>query len=165
MYGVFDDMSCRDDCYLAFVITIREKKRSKSARYDKILIEFNSNASVEYLVDMGCDYLSAGGELLLMHVIEVPTQLPFEYALSQRSDTILLLESALSLLKNRNVRARAKAVNARDRAKTILDLAIQNNVGLIIVDGSRRSIIEKLLLCDVGDTIMRKSKHDVMVIP
>lgn len=110
-------------------------------------------------------YLSAGGELLRIHVIEVPMQLPFEYALSRRGDAILLLESALSQARYRNARASAKAVTVRDRAESILDLATQNNVGLIIVDGSRRIFIEKLLLRDAADTIMRKSKCDVMIVP
>lgn len=53
---------------------------------DNLIVSLSTETSVETLANIGCDYLSTGGELKLLYVIPVPARSPFEYGITQKGE-------------------------------------------------------------------------------
>lgn len=144
--------------------SIRAKVRAGSSLYDNILVSLYNGASVETLTNIGCDYLARGGELKLLYVIGVPTQLPFSYGNTQKEEGIRLLSLGMRVARRRNVNATASIAIARDLGDAVLEIGGRCNAGLIVMGAGKTTVAEKFLLGDAGDRVMERSRSDVIVI-
>lgn len=144
--------------------SIRAKIRSGMSIYNNIVVALYDETSVDTLTNIGCDYLSKGGELKLLYVIAVPAQLPFDYGTTEKEWGNRPLSLGMRLARRRNVNASASIAMTRDMGDAVLEMGRRCNAGLIVMGAGRTTAVEKLLLGDAGDRVMKKSRCDIVVI-
>ncbi len=131
--------------------------------YDNVLLSLSKDAPVESLVEAGCEYLSKGGELLLVYVIEVPSQLPYMYADTQIGDAQDSLEKGMRLAERRNIKAVSIIISTRDFASAIIETAVKHKSMLILL-GRRRTLAEKIFIPDISKKFRKNTGRAVILL-
>jgi hypothetical protein len=116
--------------------------------YDKVLLSMSQDGPIEDLMDFGCNHVSNGGTLLFVYTIEVPSQLPYMYADTQKEFACKMIEKGLRHSYERNVKFDSRIITARYIPEAILEEAAQNNSRLIIMCRRHRDIFQRIFLKD-----------------
>ena len=131
--------------------------------YRDVLLPLSRPGTVASLVKIACDLLEPGGRLRLLYVIEVPQQLPFDYAEARKGEARGLLTAAAEQAKGLGVTALPEIVSARSAADAILDLASRYHSDMILLGSSQRTVPEKVLFGNVVDHVLRHAACEVIV--
>jgi nucleotide-binding universal stress UspA family protein len=149
--------------YPILVTSIGKDRREESVLHKSVLVPISRPETIESLVDIACDLLAKGGTLRLLNVIEVPQQLPYEYADTRKVKARELLLDASKFCQQRGVAPRLEIVSARDVPEAILDLSKRYKTDLIIMGSSQRSVPEKVLFGNVIDRVLREAHCEVVI--
>jgi nucleotide-binding universal stress UspA family protein len=133
------------------------------AVYNNILLPVSRPATVKSLVKIACDLLAPGGRLMILSVIEVPQQLPYDYADTRKDESRILLTAAVEYARAIGVEAVPEIVSARSASEAILDLANRYHSDLILMGSSQRTVPEKVLFGNVVDHVLRHAPCEVIV--
>jgi nucleotide-binding universal stress UspA family protein len=133
------------------------------AVYKNILLPVSRPGTVQSLVKIACDLLEPGGRLRILSIIEVPQQLPYEYADTRKEDARKLLTAAVDQAKASGVDAVPEIVSARSASEAILDLAGRYHSDVILMGSSQRTVPEKVLFGNVVDHVLRHAPCEVIV--
>lgn len=131
--------------------------------YRNILLPVSRPGTVKSLVKIACDLLEPGGRLRILSVIEVPQQLPYEYADTLKEDSRKLLTLAVEQAKADGVEAVPEIVSARSASQAILDLAGRYHSDMILMGSSQRTVPEKVLFGNIVDHVLRHAPCEVIV--
>ncbi len=131
--------------------------------HKNILVPLSRPETVESLVNIACDLLAQGGTLRLLNIIEVPQQLPYEYADTRKAKARELLLKASEYCSRRGVTPKLEIVSVRVVPDAILDLAKRYKSDLIVMGSSQRSVPEKVLFGNVIDRVLRDAPCEVVV--
>jgi nucleotide-binding universal stress UspA family protein len=135
----------------------------ESVLHKSVLVPVSKPETVESLVDIACDLLAKGGTLRLLNIIEVPQQLPYEYAETRKAKARELLLEASRLCLQRGVEPRLEIVSARDIPEAILDLSKRYRTDLVVMGSSQRTVPEKVLFGSVIDRVLREASCEVVI--
>lgn len=135
-----------------------------AALHDNVLVPLSRPETVESLVGLGCDMMAKGGTLRLLYVIEVPPQLPIEYAETRSEDARAILAQAAECAQRRGISPRQEVVAARLIPLAILEIAERYRAGLILMGSSQRSSPEKALFGNIVDRVLRDAPCEVVVL-
>jgi nucleotide-binding universal stress UspA family protein len=149
--------------YPVLITTIGKDKREENVLHKSVLVPISRPETTESLVDIACDLLAKGGTLRLLNVIEVPQQLPYEYADTKKVNARELLLEASKFCHQRGVTPKLEIVSARDVPEAILDLSKRYKTDLIIMGSSQRSVPEKVLFGNVVDSVLREAHCEVII--
>lgn len=149
--------------YPVLLASISSEARDGTVLYDSVLVPVSRPETLESLVDLGCDMLAKGGTLRLLYVIEVPQQLPFEYADTRKEKARELLTKASDHAHKRDVTPKLEIVAARIIPQAIMELAGRYKADLIIMGSSQRSVPEKVLFGNIVDQVLREAPCEVLV--
>ncbi len=138
-------------------------KNGTLTAYRNILLPVSRPGTVKSLVKIACDLLEPGGRLRILSVIEVPQQLPYEYADTLKEDSRKLLTLAVEQAKASGVEAVPEIVSARSASEAILDLAGRYHSDLILMGSSQRTVPEKVLFGNIVDHVLRHAPCEVIV--
>jgi nucleotide-binding universal stress UspA family protein len=133
------------------------------AVYKNILLPVSRPGTVKNLVRIACDLLAPGGRLRILSVIEVPQQLPYDYADTQKDESRKLLTTAVENARENGVEAVPEIVSARSASEAILDLASRYHSDLILMGSSQRTVPEKVLFGNVVDHVLRHAPCEVII--
>jgi nucleotide-binding universal stress UspA family protein len=131
--------------------------------HKSVLVPVSRPETVKSLVDIACSLLEKGGTLRLINVIEVPQQLPFEYAETRKGKARELLMEASKHCERHGVRPKLEIVAARDIPQAILDTASRYGADLIVMGSSQRTVPEKFLFGNVVDRVLRGAQSEVVI--
>lgn len=131
--------------------------------YDRVLAPVSRPETIESLIGLACDMLEKGGTLRLLYVIEVPQQLPFEYADTLKEKASELLTKAAEHAQERGVTPKLEIVAARAIPQAIMDHAVRYKADLIIMGSSQRSVPEKVLFGNIVDQVLREAPCEVLI--
>jgi nucleotide-binding universal stress UspA family protein len=131
--------------------------------YRDILLPVSRPVTVPSLVKIACDLLEPGGRLRVLYVIEVPLQLPYEYADTRKEEARRLLTAAVEQAKGYGVTALPEIVSARSAADAILDLVGRYHSDMVLLGSSQRTVPEKVLFGNVVDHVLRHAPCEVIV--
>lgn len=131
--------------------------------YDRVLAPVSRPETIESLIGLACDMLEKGGTLRLLYVIEVPQQLPFEYADTLKEKANELLTKAMEYAQKRGVTPKLEIVAARAIPQAIMDHAVRYKADLIIMGSSQRSVPEKVLFGNIVDQVLREAPCEVLI--
>ena len=149
--------------YPILVTSIGKDRQDEGVMHKSVLVPISRPETIESLVDIACDLLAKGGTLRLLNVIEVPQQLPYEYAETKKSRARELLLHASQFCQQRGVTPKLEIVSARDIPEAIIDLTKRYKTDLIILGSSQRSVPEKVLFGNVVDRVLREAHCEVVV--
>jgi Universal stress protein UspA and related nucleotide-binding proteins len=133
------------------------------AMYRNILLPISRPGTVKSMVKIACDLLEQGGRLRILSVIEVPSQLPYEYADTRKDDARNLLSTAVDQATAEGVDVIPEIVSARSAPEAILDLASRYRSDMILMGSSQRTVPEKVLFGNVVDRVLRHAPCEVIV--
>jgi nucleotide-binding universal stress UspA family protein len=133
------------------------------ATYRDILLPVSRPGTADSLVRIACDLLEHGGRLRIINIIEVPQQLPYDYADTRKADARKLLTAAVGHAKARGVDAVPEIVSARFASEAILDLAGRYHSDLILMGSSQRTAAEKVLFGNVIDHVLRRAPCETII--
>jgi nucleotide-binding universal stress UspA family protein len=131
--------------------------------YDNVLVSLSKDTPIEIIVEGGCRHLSENGELLLVFVIEIPSQLPYIYADTQVSGAKDLLDRGLQIAIKRNIKVSPLIISTRDFVSAIAETAVTYKSQLIVLGKRRRTLLEKVFLSDISVKLKKKTGIDVIV--
>ncbi|MDI6897685.1 universal stress protein [Methanocella conradii] len=131
--------------------------------HKSVLVPVSRPETTKSLVEIACNLLEKGGTLRLINVIEVPQQLPYEYAETRKEKARELLMEASKHCESRGVRPKLEIVAARDTPRAILDLADRYKADLIVMGSSQRTVPEKVLFGNVVDRVLREAPCEVVI--
>jgi nucleotide-binding universal stress UspA family protein len=143
--------------------SIGMNKDTEIVTHRNILVPLSRPETVESLVNIGCDLLSKGGTIRLLNVIEIPQQLPYEYADTKKASARSLLTKAAEYAQKRGITPKLEIVSSRDTHDAIIDLARRYQCDLIVMGSSQRTVPEKVLFGNVVDSILREAPCEVVV--
>jgi nucleotide-binding universal stress UspA family protein len=131
--------------------------------HERVLVPISRPETLENLVNLGCDLLAEGGTLRLLYVIEVPQQLPFEYADTRKEKAREMLTQAAEHARKRGINPKLEMVAARVIPQAILEMSERYKVDLILMGSSQRTMPEKVLFGNVVDRVLREAKCEVVI--
>lgn len=131
--------------------------------HKNILVPISRPETIESLVNIGCDLLTKGGTIRFLNVIEIPQQLPYEYADTKKASARDLLTKASEYAQKRGVTPKLEIVSSRDTHEAILDLLKRYKCDLIIMGSSQRTVPEKVLFGNVVDRILKEAPCEAVV--
>ncbi len=143
--------------------SIGKNNDEDSVMHRNILVPLSRPETVESLVNIACDLMAPGGTLRLLNIIEVPQQLPYDYADTRKAQARELLLEASEYCRKRGVMPKLEIISARLVSDAVLDLVKQYNPDLIIMGSSQRSVPEKVLFGDVVDRVLREAPCEVII--
>ncbi|WP_174589928.1 universal stress protein [Methanocella conradii] len=143
--------------------SIESAGASKGVLHKSVLVPVSRPETTKSLVEIACDLLEKEGTLRLINVIEVPQQLPYEYAETRKEKARELLMEASKHCESRGVRPKLEIVAARDTPRAILDLADRYQADLIVMGSSQRTVPEKVLFGNVVDRVLREAPCEVVI--
>lgn len=143
--------------------SISKDKVEGDVTHKSVIVPLSRPETAESLVNIACDLLAENGTLRLLNIIEIPQQLPYEYAETQKAKARELLTRASEYASKRNVEAKLEMVSARDTPDAILDLARRYKSDLIVMGSSQRSVPEKVLFGNVVDKVLREAPCEVII--
>lgn len=149
--------------YPVLMASIGPNKEEEGVTHRNILVPLSRPETIESLVNIACDLLAPGGTLRLLNIIEVPQQLPYEYADTRKAKARELLLKASEYCGIRGVTPKLEIVSVRLVPDAILDLAKRYNSDLIVMGSSQRSVPEKVLFGNVIDRVLRDAPCEVIV--
>ena len=100
----------------------------------------------------------------MVYVIEIPLQLPCEYADTQADDAKDSLNRAMRAAERRNIKAVPLIVSTRDFASAIMETAAEHKSTLILLGRRRRTLTEKIFFPDISKKIRKKTGRDVILL-
>ncbi len=131
--------------------------------YKNILLPVSRPESVGSLVKIACDLLERGGKLRILSVIEIPQQLPYEYADTRKEGSRKILTAAAEQARSYGVDVTPEIVSARFASEAILDLANRYHSDMILLGSSQRTMPEKVLFGNVVDHVLRHAPCEVII--
>lgn len=131
--------------------------------HDSVIVPISRPETIESMVNIACDMLADGGTLRLLYVIDIPPQLPIEFAETGNAKARELLAKAADHSRKRGVTAKQDIVAARDIPQAILDIADQYKADLILMGSSQRSVPEKVLFGSIVGRVLREAPCEVIV--
>jgi nucleotide-binding universal stress UspA family protein len=131
--------------------------------YRNILLPVSRPETVGNLVKIACDLLEPGGKLRVLSIIEVPQQLPYEYADTRKDIARKILTAAVEKARSFGVDATPEIVSARSTADAILDLAGRYHSDMILLGSSQRTVTEKVLFGNIVDHVLRHAPCEVII--
>ncbi len=149
--------------YPALLAAAGRNETEESVLHKSILVPISRPETTESLVNIACDLLEEGGTLRLLNIIEVPQQLPYDYADTGKARARELLLQAAGYCQKRGVTPRLEIVSARVIPGAILDLAKSYKADLIVMGSSQRTVTEKVLFGSVIDPVLREAPCEVIV--
>lgn len=149
--------------YPVLLSSIGRNKQEESVFHKSVLVPISRPETIESLVNIACDLLAEGGTMRLLNIIEVPQQLPYEYADTKKAKARELLLEASKFCHQRGVTPKLEIVSARYIPEAILDLSKRYKIDLIIMGSSQRSVPEKVLFGNVVDRVLREAHCEVII--
>lgn len=149
--------------YPVLMASLSNEGQAGTVLHDSVLVPVSRPETLESLVNLGCDMLAEGGMLRLLYVIEIPQQLPFEYADTRKAKARELLTQAAEYAQRRGVTPKLEIVAARIIPRAIMELAGRYKSDLIIMGSSQRSVPEKVLFGNVVDRVLREAPCEVLI--
>jgi nucleotide-binding universal stress UspA family protein len=137
--------------------------RDGDVHHSTVIVPISRPETMESLVNIACDLLAEGGILRLVNIIEVPQQLPFEYADTKKAKARELLMEAADYCRKKGVTPKLEIASSREIPDAILDLARQYKADLIVLGSSQRTMPEKVLFGNVVDKVLREAHCEVVV--
>jgi nucleotide-binding universal stress UspA family protein len=137
--------------------------QAEGVLHKSIIVPVSRPETVESLVNIACDLLAEGGTLRLLSIIEVPRQLPYDYADTRKEKARELLTKAAGFCQKRGVTPKLEIVSARSIPEAILDLANSYKADLVVMGSSQRSVPEKVLFGNVVDPVLRMAPCEVVI--
>lgn len=131
--------------------------------YKSILLPVSRPETISSLVKIACDLLEPGGRLRLLSIIEIPQQLPYEYADTRKDSARKLLTIAADQARQRGVDTVSEIVSARSTSEAILDLAGRYPVDMILMGSSQRTMPEKVLFGNIVDHVLKHAPCEVVI--
>ncbi|WP_231845147.1 universal stress protein [Methanocella paludicola] len=131
--------------------------------HDSVVVPISRPETIESIVNIACDMLADDGTLRLLYVIEVPYQLPLEFAETRKTKATELLAMAADHSRKRGFTPRQEVVVARDIPQAILDMADRYKADLILMGSSQRSVPEKVLFGSIVGRVLREAPCEVIV--
>jgi nucleotide-binding universal stress UspA family protein len=139
------------------------ENNSVPVSYRNILLPVSRPESVGSLVKIACDLLEPGGKLRILSVIEVPQQLPYEYADTMKESSRKILTAAAEQARSYGVDVTPEIVSARYVSEAIIDLAGRYHNDMILLGSSQRTVSEKVLFGNVVDNVLRHAPCEVVI--
>lgn len=136
---------------------------AENVHHRNVLVPISRPETLESLVNIACDLLAEGGTLRLLNVIEVPQQLPYDYAETRKAKARELLTEASQYCLKRGITPKLEIVAARIIPEAILDLIARYQADLVVMGSSQRSMPEKVLFGNVVDRVLREAPCEVVV--
>lgn len=149
--------------YPVLMSSIGKNKQEESVLHKSVLVPISRPETIESLVNIACDLLAEGGTMRLLNIIEVPQQLPYEYADTRKAKARELLIEASGYCQKHGVTPKLEIVSARIIPEAILDLAKRYKADLIVMGSSQRSVPEKVLFGNVVDRVLREAPCEVVI--
>ncbi len=135
----------------------------ESVLHGSVLVPIARPETIESLVNIACDLLAEGGTLRLLNIIEVPQQLPYDYADTRKAKARELLLKAAEFCQKRGVTPKLEIVSARAIPEAILGLVKNYKVDLVVMGSSQRTVPEKVLFGTVVDHVLREAPCEVII--
>jgi nucleotide-binding universal stress UspA family protein len=149
--------------YPVLVTSMRKDGQEPGVMHKSVMVPLSRPETIESLVNIACDLLAEGGTLRLLNVIEVPPQLPYEYADTKKANAREFLMKASAYCTERGITPKLEIISARDVPEAVLDLSQRYKTDLIIMGSSQRSVPEKVLFGNVVDRILKEAPCEVVV--
>ncbi|HTY91138.1 MAG TPA: universal stress protein [Methanocella sp.] len=149
--------------YPILMASIGSEGQPVTVLHNSVLVPISRPETLESHVNLGCDMVAPGGTLRLLYVIEVPQQVPFDYADTRKAKARELLTLAASYAEKRGVMPKLEIVAARVIPEAILELADRYKVDLIIMGSSQRTVPEKVLFGNVVDRVLREAPCEALI--
>lgn len=149
--------------YPVLLTSIGKDRQDYSIMHKSVMVPISRPETIESLVNIACDLLADGGTLRLLNVIEVPQQLPYDYADTRKAKARELLMKASGYCTKRGVTPKLEIISAREVPDAVLDLSKRYRTDLIIMGSSQRSMPEKVLFGNVVDRVLREAPCEVVV--
>src|SRR5208337_4547548 len=100
--------------YPYLLTSIGKDKQDVSVMHKNVVVPLSRPETIESLVNIACDLLAEGGTLRLLNIIEVPQQLPYEYADTKKAQARESLVLASEYCSKRGVTPKLEIVSARE---------------------------------------------------
>lgn len=140
-----------------------KESADRPVAYRNILLPVSRPETVGNLVKLACDLLAPGGRLKLLSVIEIPQQLPYDYADSRKEAARQLLTTAVDIARQHGASAQPEIASSRSTADAIIDLIGTYRSDLVLMGSSQRTMPEKVLFGNIVDHVLRKAPCEVAV--
>jgi basic amino acid/polyamine antiporter, APA family len=139
---------------------------SLTAEYRTIVVPVTRSAeSEEALVTASRLATERGSRIVLVHVLEVPMELPLDADLpeaEQKADE--LLDSAQAFVEQYGVRAVTRLVRARSAGRAIVEEAERRNAEVIVLGAPRRELVSRgPIFGRTADYVLKTSPVRVLV--
>jgi nucleotide-binding universal stress UspA family protein len=149
--------------YPVLLASAGRDKQGENVLHRSILVPISRPETIESLVNIACDLLEEGGTLRLLNIIEVPQQLPYEYADTRKAKAREMLTEAANYCQKRGVTPGLEIVASRDIPDAILSLTDRYKADLIVMGSSQRTMPEKVLFGNVIDKVLREAPCEVVI--
>jgi len=110
--------------------------------YRNILVPVSRPETIDNIVEIAGDMLAPGGIIHIIHILEVPPQLPTGASVVNGKTSVMLL-SAVEKAKSLGVPATAEAITTRSIKDAIVHMADIKKCDLIVMGSSQRTVAEK----------------------
>lgn len=145
------------------LVSIGNSGQDEGVLHKSVIVPISRPETVESLVNIACDLLAEGGTLRLLNIIEVPQQLPYEYADTRKAKARELLTEAARFCQQRGITPKLEIVSSRSIPEAIIDLVKNYRADLVVMGSSQRSVPEKVLFGNVIDHILRGAPCEVII--
>ncbi|MBX7076908.1 MAG: universal stress protein [Methanobacteriaceae archaeon] len=138
--------------------------------YKKILLPTDGSKNADKEIETALNIIDKeNGEIIILSIASniIPLQLPNEDEVISLNN--LLLDNAKSNVQkmkeqiNENIKITTKVVEGSP-AKSIIEIAEEENVDLIIIASSGKSGIDRFFLGSVAEKVIKNAKNDVLLI-
>jgi len=130
--------------------------------YRNILVPVSRPETIDNIVEIAGDMLAPGGIIHIIHILEVPPQLPTGASVVNGKTSVMLL-SAVEKAKSLGVPATAEAITTRSIKDAIVHMADIKKCDLIVMGSSQRTVAEKVLFGNIVDNVLKDAPCDVAV--
>ncbi|MBN1815244.1 MAG: TIGR00341 family protein [Anaerolineae bacterium] len=124
----------------------------------------NPNTASALLRMAGCLAQFQGGSVLALQVVTVPDPVPLEAGSRRAEAGRAILEKALAIANEKALPIQTMTRVARSVAQGILDTAIEENAGLIVLGWERPTRLRGASLGQITDAVLQDAPCDVLVM-
>jgi len=143
-------------------IVLESKKRFSFFNTNKVIVTMSNPETQKNLLMFSDTLLSKkGGEVVVLAIKNVPTDMDFYEALSEAGETLEVIKRSVELAKDKNILIKPILRASRDVAKGIINAADEENSNLIIMGFPK---YERKGRSEILFKILRNSNTDVIVL-
>ncbi|MCX6372283.1 MAG: universal stress protein [Actinobacteria bacterium] len=133
--------------------------------YDRILVPVDGTRLSDEMMVLGCQLAADKGATIdVVHVIEIPMQLPLDAPLAdERRRGKMVLDAAMAVAREFGVDAWPHLVAARQSGRAIVDTAEEWNADVVIVGAVKKRRVDGRLFGDAVTYVLRHAPGEVLV--